>query len=604
MIVALALSALAQEPPPEPPPPDEAPQEEPAPEEVPAEPNPELEALKEQLAAQQEALEAQQLALEELHAQLTETRLQLIEPDDMKVGIEGHYRVRGYVFNHLFESQGTGDDYRDARYLDQRLWLRPTFDYRDLAKAKVELRALEDVVFGDNVSNASTALFAADPSATALDGLDEPTVRVSRAWMEFSVPVGLLRIGRQPSQWGMGLLANDGEGFHHHFGESRFGSTNDRLLFATKPIAIFEAATGRDDSGIPLIAAVAVDRLVEDPLIQFYGYTCTPGVLESDAVYDRRCDFDGDGVTDLDHGYDDDTRTAERRGPDWWADQDDDVWEMVYVLAYNGESIDYLGGNGDLNAGVWVVDRRQQETASKALIVDGYLKAAVHGVLLEGEVISITADTRALAALPDDDAADPIRKEADLFGYVVRGGYGRPTWRVQLETGFASGDDRVDDASFTGRPLHPDHNVGLLIYEEILSRVTAAAWTESVRGLWSNGGVYNSRYVFPTVHLYPLDNWELLAGFVHVAPHKPDSAIIRCKTSDGAVCDTPEASQPEAEAIGWELDFGIKHTWHEHLKFALEAGTAQVTDRVSLSAAGLNPEGKFFTVQSRIAYEF
>lgn len=558
------------------------------------------------LEAQQALLAEQQQAIEALTEQVAKTKLALIPKEDLKLEWEGHYRIRGYAFNHLLAAQtAPNGDYRDARYVQQRLWLRPIFRYRDLASLHVEIRALDDILVGDNASLASTAVFAETPSNTTLDGQEIPSVNVSRAWMEFRVPIGLLRLGRQPAQWGMGLLANDGESFDHHFGESHYGNTNDRFLFATKPIAIFDKIAGREDSGIPLIAAVAVDRLVEDPLIQYHGYKCAPGLAQADSAYDRRCDTDGDGVTDLDHGYTDDTRTADQRSSDWWVDQNDDVVQMVYVVAYTGEDIDYLGGTGDLTAGVWAVHRTQKETESNVLITDFYFKSHVHSVLLEGELIRIAGTTRAIA-LPGsiNDDGDPLLKKAGIMGYAARAGYVRPSWKVQFEHGFASGDDRVADGDFSGRPLSPDHNVGLLLYEEVISRVTAQLWTDSADGLWSKGGVYNSRYVFPTVHVSPIEDWELLAGFVAAWPHKPDGAIIGCRSDDAVECATPASQQPTADMLGWEIDVGVKHELHEHLLFSLEGGMARATDRLPLAAAGLDPEGKFFTVQSRIAWVF
>ena len=54
----------------------------------------------------------------------------------------------------------------------------------------------------------------------------------------------------------------------------------DRILFATRPIAIAQAIAGRDDTDIPFYIGAAMDRLVEDPLTQYYGYECTAGLTE------------------------------------------------------------------------------------------------------------------------------------------------------------------------------------------------------------------------------------------------------------------------------------------------------------------------------------
>ncbi len=572
----------------------------------------EIERQQQQLEAQGQALDSaadqlaeQQAALEDLQAQVTQNKLKLIPPDTLKAEFQGHYRVRAHLFNHLFESQTVNGQYQgDARYINQRLWFRPVLKYKELAKLFVEFRALENVVFGDNASLSSTAPFAGDPSNTGLTGLEVSPVTVGRAWMEFSLPVGLMRVGRQPAEWGMNLLVAPGDSFDQPFGESYYPTTNDRILFATRPVAIFDAITGRDDRGIPLIVAVAVDRLVEDPLFQYYGFQCSPGIPESSPDYERRCDSDGDGVTDQDHSYQEEDRTPESREQDWWADQADDVAQMVYVVAYRGEGVRYLGGTGDLTAGAWIVSRSQRETESDVLILDGYFKSFVHRVLLEGEIIRISGESSALTLPYSGQPNDPLRKDIAILGGAARLGYVTNGWKAIVEVGSASGDDDIADDRFTGRALHPDHNVGLLLYEEVLARVTSQVRTTGARGLWSNGGVYSSKYIFPRIHLMPLDNWEIVAGYVTAVPNKPDGAVIKCKDGDDVDCLTPSTLQATADTLGWEADLAIKHRWHEHLWFTLEGGIAHATDRLPLEAAGLNPEGNFFTVQSRVAFVF
>lgn len=517
-------------------------------------------------------------------------------PDNWKFNLDGYYRVRAHAFGDLFQGQE-----EVGTYMTHRVRLQPELDFQGRAKFAFMADALDGVVWGDNISFQETALFAQDPSLTNIGGLETPPIQVKRAWMEFRIPLGLFRVGRQGSNWGMGLLANDGNGFDDTFGENKLGATYDRIIFATRPISIAQTIMGKRDTNIPLIVAVGVDRLVEDPLIQYYGYSCEPGNETNDA----RC-----GDTD-NHGYTA-TRDADRRTADWWADTEDDVWEMVYVVRYAGEGIKLPGDQiGDLTAGMYVVNRVQGETESDVLILDAYLKAEVAGAFLEGEILNIRGDTRAIAIQAGGaDLEDPLYKRADIWGYVVRGGYQRELWTVGLEHGYASGDDDVSDQLFTGRPLHPDHNVGLILYEEILARVTAKTWGEGALGLWSQGGVYNSRYLFPTVRARPLKNWEIIGGFLVAWPDRPDGARIRCAEGDGVECVQYTAT---ADTLGWEADLAIKHKWHDHINFTLEAGYAHVTDRVALKSAGLgyyvNPEtgteeGNFWTVQSRIAYEF
>ena len=169
------------------------------------------------------------------------------EAKDLDFDLEGYYRTRGYMFKELFASpiDGPGEVARPngtGKYMQQRLRLRPVISFEKRAKFTMMVDVLDDVVWGDNASKASTALFAGDPSVTGQSGLETSTFNIKRAWMEFDIPVGKVRVGRQPSQWGLGILGNDGNGFDDLFGENHGGSTFDRVLFATRPLAIVEKA--------------------------------------------------------------------------------------------------------------------------------------------------------------------------------------------------------------------------------------------------------------------------------------------------------------------------------------------------------------------------
>ena len=172
--------------------------------------------------------------------------------------------------------------------------------------------------------------------------------------------------------------------------------------------------------------------------------------------------------------------------------------------------------------------------------------------------------------------------------------------------GRASGDDVATDEKFTGRAIHPDYNVGLLLYDEILSRVTAANWGDEAAGLWSKGGVYNSRYIYPHLKFRPTDSLEFRAAYLMAWPDKPDGGIILCK--EGDLVDgkehTCEKYEAEDDHLGTEINLAVHHTFHEHIKVALETAWAKTSDRIPLEGAGLNPEGKFFTLQARAAFEF
>lgn len=562
-----------------------------------------LEALAAQVAAQQEALDAQQGVLsaqsDALDAQkkaLIAGKIKALAKEDFKVDVEGYFRARGHLFSGLFDGQeGVGT------YMTQRLRLNTQLNWKDIAKLNVGVQALDDVVWGDNADNASTPLFAERPSDTGIDGTETANIKVFRAWAELKIPVGILRIGRQSSHWGLGLLANHGDGFDDDFGENHYGNSFDRFLFATNPVAIANAIRGGGPA-IPLTVAVAVDRLVEDPLTQYYGYRCEPGLVQGvDDDYDPRCDADGDGRTDLDHGYNDD-REGNQRPADWWADPKDDVWEMVYVVSYKGEDLDWFGGSDDLTIGAYVIHRMQKETSSSVVVADLFVDAKIHGFIGQFEGVGIWGKTRGIV-FPDSSLDDPLQKKASIAGYVGRFGYETRQWKLMAEAGYASGDSYVSDELFTGRSLHPDYNVGLVLYEEVISRVTQSFWGESGRGLWSKGGVYNSHYIFPRAYAMPLPNWEIIGGFLMAWPDRPDGAIIRCTEAELEKFDCALADAT-AGPLGWEIDLAVKHRWNDRLLFSLEGGFAKATDRLALQTAGLDPSGNFFSLQTRLAWEF
>ena len=534
--------------------------------------------------------------------------------DNWDFSLEGYYRFRGYSFHNLYNEQE-----EPGRYMTQRLRLQPQLNFENRAKFFMMADVIDDAVWGDNQSLASTALFADDPTLTHMDGVGRSGFHIKRAWFETNLAIGTLRAGRQESHWGMGLLANHGNGFDDAFGENHVGATFDRILFATKPLAVTKALFGFG-SDIPLYMGYAFDRLVEDPLIQYYGYECEKGITPDDEDYNADCynpDYDiaGNGVTNLEHGYTDETRTdgSRRDGTNaWLMDNADDVTEHVGLIIYRGQNVPMFGSVGDFTLGAYGIYRGQGETGSDAYIWDVYTNFLYRRMYFESEIVNIRGQTSAIA-LPgatNEGADSPLYKDVDIWGYSSRVGYKTSDLTVYLEKGFAGGDDSVSDANFTGRPLAQDYNVGLLIYDQVLAAATANTWGASGEALWSDGGVYNSHYLNPIIRFSPIENWEVIAGYVYVWPDKPDGSIIQCTQEDLDNPDLACGSSPSDKAnatenhIGWEADLALKARLHQHILFSVETGYAQTTDRLKLENVGLNPAGKFYTLQTRMAYEF
>jgi uncharacterized protein (TIGR04551 family) len=75
------------------------------------------------------------------------------------------------------------------------------------------------------------------PSAGVNSSKD--SIRVKRAWAEYSMPVGEIRFGRMPFQWGLGMMFNAGDGY-----DDDAQSTVDRIQVITglKPLDLYLSA--------------------------------------------------------------------------------------------------------------------------------------------------------------------------------------------------------------------------------------------------------------------------------------------------------------------------------------------------------------------------
>ena len=80
---------------------------------------------------------------------------------------------------------------------------------------------------------------------------------------EVSTEMGLFEIGQMPNQWGMGMVANSGNGENTaDFGDARFGDIVDRILFATRPL--IGLLSPKSDFARQLSVAVAADLVYRD----------------------------------------------------------------------------------------------------------------------------------------------------------------------------------------------------------------------------------------------------------------------------------------------------------------------------------------------------
>lgn len=128
---------------------------------------------------------------------------------------------------------------------NMRLRLDPEIHISDNLRIVTQLDLLDNLVLGSTPANRYTTPdgnangnanpyvplggFATtqDVPSAGQNGFAD-SIRVKRAYGEYTSPVGVLRFGRMANQWGLGILANAGDGF-----DSDWQSNVDRIMFIT-----------------------------------------------------------------------------------------------------------------------------------------------------------------------------------------------------------------------------------------------------------------------------------------------------------------------------------------------------------------------------------
>jgi len=151
-------------------------------------------------------------------------------------------------------ASGRGDTIAMA---NMRFRLEPTINISEDVRIMAQVDILDNLILGSTPDGYPQNQYyplvvfsqGQTPPVQGINSLRD-SITVKRAWGEVMTPLGLLRFGRMPSHWGLGLLANDGGPAHVDNGplvtrpsrfssvgqcfDCDFGSTADRILFATK----------------------------------------------------------------------------------------------------------------------------------------------------------------------------------------------------------------------------------------------------------------------------------------------------------------------------------------------------------------------------------
>ncbi len=319
---------------------------------------------------------------------------------------------------------------------------------------------------GYNGYSPSAAFSTTQGSPTVGINSYQSAVNVNRVWAEYMTPVGQLRFGRMPNQWGLGMVANAGDGI-----DSDYQSTVDRIMFVTG-IKSWDLYFGG-----------AWDFPASGPT------NSTPfDVYGGQAV--NTCNLCNVGEWVL--------FAAHRTNPELQKLQlahGDLVVNGGVETTYRRQYLDIESGytpltidptNPNVPTGAYDLTRRD----AYAFIPDAWVQALWGKLRIEGEFAAILGDIGSLPVANSSYEQNPYLVEE--FGLVTEAEYKAIEDKLHLGFGFgwASGDPWVQGLN-PGRTgiqpeqnnnigpistfrFHPDYRIDLIFFRNILTRVEGA----------------------------------------------------------------------------------------------------------------------------------
>ena len=418
-------------------------------------------------------------------------------------------------------------------------WLR--LEPRLVISDKIQLVSQFDLLTGVVVGQLAHGVSADDTPRDDHDGFKN--VQLRWLYAEARLPVGVVRVGQQPNHWGLGLLANDG---NHPtlFGDYRYGSISERILFATKP----------GGEGSDFVIALAGDLVYRDQNAKLTrGDQAFQGVLA--AYWERGSNQIGLFSTLRRQ------RSARQSLPN-----------SAYSDDIDAAAIDLF--------------------AKFAVPVPGHdatFFAAAEGAAVFGTTNAIRTQDQAR-----DDAKTTIRSYggATIFGVAHRtrgceacnthtpgskGFYGDLV--AQVELGYASGDADPYDGTQKRFVFDGNHRIGLVLFDEVLRFQTARSATAARDPLLSNGerptpgsdrlpsngGIFGATYINPTFLYRPHPTFDVKAGML-LAQATAD-VVDPYRTATGGSYVNARGGSPKSKDYGLELDLGVE--WRKPLDYGM-----------------------------------
>ncbi|MCB9740900.1 MAG: TIGR04551 family protein [Deltaproteobacteria bacterium] len=384
-----------------------------------------------------------------------------------------------------------------------RLRLQPTIHVAETVRLRLTVDVFDNYTFGAN-PDYSGALARPDVPLVAFGMSTTPgSVRVVEAYGEWKTLLGLIRVGRQASNWGLGVLANGGMGstwdggrpLPHFYGgnlgpaaglgyDADFGNYSDRAAFVTKVKGTYVAAFWDFISQGSLaydpfrVDGVAYDMENGDDVNQ-WGLAIFRKPVSEEEIAERRRDLNDLRKSVLDWGFYGIYRTQ---------DLDTNATKAAPSQhdATDAPKLTLLPRNAWVFAGdFWARFERRPSLSTRIV-------AEAEAVYLRGHIED---------ASPIGDASTQKTKEIEMWGGALKSAWQSDNITVSFDAGVASGDDTrcfgvygagncgLDTASgdpnkqITGFKFHRNYRVDSLLFRDVIGAVTNTWYIKPTFGL-------------------------------------------------------------------------------------------------------------------------
>ncbi len=420
------------------------------------------------------------------------------------------------------------DSLGQNRYLNHWLRITPRLNFRN----RIELVGQVDLLTGIVAGDLAHDTFADRTPRDGYNGFNN----VQPRWLyaQLNLDIAVVRVGQQPSHWGMGLLANDGD-HASIFGDYRYGTIAERVLIATKP--------GGKDSPVTVFAAG--DLVYRDGTARLTnGDHALQGVVASTYTQGEN----QIGIYGVYRHQTNDKTSGSAIFP--YTDTID-----AAVLDVAGKFVAPIAGQDGFAFGA--MEAAAIFGSTNALRTAEQVREGTRTTIRSyGGAVQLGVVHRAYEDVVDPKGAKP----PSAFGDLV----------AQVELGYASGDADPEDGTQKRFVMDSNHKVGLLLFDEVMRWQTARASSAAQDPLLSNGtrpspgvdllptngGISGAQYINPTLIFRPMSWLDLKGGMVIAQTTADVVNPYRLATQGRAV--NYRGGDPTRHDLGVELDGGVE----------------------------------------------